>query len=51
MGQEPVLSDNYIKAAVCVIVVSDDNKILITKRQNNMTYPNAWVFPGGHLDP
>lgn len=40
-----------MKPAVCVIIISKDRKILLTKRQYNMSFSNAWVFPGGHLEP
>ena len=35
-----------------MVVMSADEKILVTQRSENMSvYPNAWVLPGGHLEP
>ena len=41
----------FLKVAQCIAVISNDNKLLMTKRSENMnSFPNAWVLPGGHLD-
>ena len=32
-------------------IFSKDDKILLTKRTPNIGFPNAWVMPGGHMDP
>jgi mutator protein MutT len=31
-------------------IISKEGKLLLTKRQSKMIFPNAWVLPGGHLD-
>ena len=37
---------------MCVSIVSRDGKLLLTKRASDLrAFPNAWVQPGGHLDP
>lgn len=32
-------------------IMSKDDKLLLTKRQQRMIFPNAWVLPGGHIEP
>jgi 8-oxo-dGTP pyrophosphatase MutT (NUDIX family) len=39
-----------MSAAMCLAIISKDDKILLTKRTQNVIFPNAWVLPGGHLD-
>jgi 8-oxo-dGTP pyrophosphatase MutT (NUDIX family) len=49
---KPESSQNNIKIANCIAVISKDGKLLLTKRAEKMrSFPNAWVLPGGHLDP
>ena len=50
-GQKLQLSSRIIKPACCVALVTADNKVLLTKRHSRLIFPNAWVLPGGHLDP
>ena len=40
-----------VSPAVCMVIESEDNKFLLTKRSFNLIFPGAWVFPGGHLEP
>lgn len=40
----------YLGLACCGIVRSKDKQILISKRKPELSYPDAWVFPGGKLD-
>jgi 8-oxo-dGTP diphosphatase len=31
-------------------IYSNDDKLLLTKRTEKISFPNAWVFPGGKLE-
>jgi 8-oxo-dGTP pyrophosphatase MutT (NUDIX family) len=43
--------DGVLLASVNVLA-DNTGKILLTQRKAHMrAYPNAWVFPGGHVDP
>ena len=44
-------SEHYYRLAMCMAIVSKDGKLLLTKRNSNISFPNAWVMPGGHIDP
>ena len=46
------LKKKEIFNAVCVVIENIDTKeVLITQRAKFMrTFPNTWVFPGGHVD-
>jgi mutator protein MutT len=43
-------SDREIHIATCMAIISNDNKLLLTKRTSNLIFPNAWVLPGGHME-
>jgi mutator protein MutT len=45
-----VFSDKILKVATCIVLMSKDKKVLLTKRTQNISFPNAWVFPGGHVE-
>jgi mutator protein MutT len=34
----------------CAIIVSEDNKILVTQRSSIMSLPLKWEFPGGKIE-
>jgi 8-oxo-dGTP diphosphatase len=36
---------------VTAAVISDDDKILITRRPKDKRHPGLWEFPGGKVDP
>ena len=36
---------------ICVSIKSSTNKYLFIQRSSKISYPNAWVCPGGKLDP
>ena len=36
---------------MCMAIITKDKKLLLTKRSDKLIFPNAWVLPGGHLDP
>jgi len=39
-------------AAACCVVCDIDNKVLLTRRADTMSFfRRAWVIPGGHVDP
>jgi 8-oxo-dGTP pyrophosphatase MutT (NUDIX family) len=39
------------RIACCVLVLDAKNRLLLTKRsKNTVSFPSAWVVPGGHLD-
>lgn len=39
-------------AAACCVVCDVDNKVLLTRRADTMSFfRRAWVIPGGHVDP
>lgn len=40
-----------MKPVVCVAAFTLDQKLIVTKRAPNMAFGNAWVLPGGHLEP
>eukprot|EP01065_Artemidia_motanka_P025832 TRINITY_DN30789_c0_g1_i1.p1 TRINITY_DN30789_c0_g1~~TRINITY_DN30789_c0_g1_i1.p1 ORF type:complete len:331 (+),score=25.75 TRINITY_DN30789_c0_g1_i1:61-993(+) len=41
-----------LKLAVVALVVDQSGRVLITRRTPHMrTFPSAWVFPGGSVDP
>mmetsp|Transcript_6617 Transcript_6617/g.9784 ORF Transcript_6617/g.9784 Transcript_6617/m.9784 type:complete len:277 (+) Transcript_6617:15-845(+) len=41
-----------VKIACCLLIESQDNKFLLTRRTEVLSvFPKAWVFPGGKLDP
>eukprot|EP01080_Neovahlkampfia_damariscottae_P002049 gene2049-1555_t len=46
------LKKKEIFTAVCVVIENiDTQEVLITQRAKFMrTFPNTWVFPGGHVD-
>lgn len=37
--------------ASCMAVIDVDGKVLLTRRSPRLIFPNAYVLPGGHLDP
>jgi 8-oxo-dGTP pyrophosphatase MutT (NUDIX family) len=40
------------RVGACVLVVNNDGQVLLTRRTSTMrTFPNAWVLPGGSVDP
>ena len=44
-------SKKIVSLAVCGLVFSQDNKLLLTRRPSYMrSFPSAWVFPGGSFD-
>jgi mutator protein MutT len=49
-GVDAPLSSKYVKIAVCMAIMSKDDKLFLTKRQQRMIFPNAWVLPGGHIE-
>ena len=45
-------SENLQKCAVCMAIIDSDGKILLSRRPKYMRkFPNAWVLPGGHIEP
>ena len=45
-------SQNLQKCAVCMAIIDSEGKILLSRRPSYMRkFPNAWVMPGGHIDP
>eukprot|EP01121_Diplochlamys_sp_Union-15-3_P011898 TRINITY_DN3493_c0_g1_i3.p1 TRINITY_DN3493_c0_g1~~TRINITY_DN3493_c0_g1_i3.p1 ORF type:complete len:185 (-),score=26.86 TRINITY_DN3493_c0_g1_i3:155-649(-) len=45
-----ISTNNTVRVGVC-IVLSHNDHILITRRASTMrTFPELWVFPGGHVD-
>eukprot|EP00957_Ditylum_brightwellii_P206658 15349401-Ditylum_brightwellii.AAC.1 len=42
----------HVRVATSILVVSADNRILLTRRSSHLrSFPSAWVVPGGHVDP
>jgi 8-oxo-dGTP pyrophosphatase MutT (NUDIX family) len=40
------------KPAACVVVTDCENRVLVTRRADTMSFfKRAWVLPGGHVDP
>lgn len=45
-------SNQNFKLAVCMALVDQDKKVLLTRRNQQLRiFPHAWVLPGGHVDP
>lgn len=41
-----------IRAAGCILVTDEEDRLLLTRRAANMrTFSGCWVFPGGRVDP
>ena len=38
-------------SAACIVLLSADQTVLLTRRPGNIIFPNAWVAPGGRHDP
>ena len=44
--------EKQFKAAACIIVQDAEQKVLLTRRADTMSFfTRAWVLPGGHVDP
>ena len=37
--------------AVCLVIMTGDKKILLTRRHPRIIFPHAWVMPGGLVEP
>ena len=35
---------------MCMVIQSNDGKVLMNRRHQDLVFPNAWVFPGGHIE-
>lgn len=45
-------SSRAIRAAVSILVINNEGKVLLTRRGKTMrAFPGFWVLPGGHVDP
>jgi 8-oxo-dGTP pyrophosphatase MutT (NUDIX family) len=50
--QSQVYDRGFMKLAVNLVVCDNDNKTFLTLRSKKLrVFPNAWVLPGGHIDP
>ena len=51
-GGEPKISKKTLKMAACAYVMDKDDNILLTRRPSSLRiFPQAWVLPGGIVDP
>ena len=51
-SEAKVYDKGGVKLASCLVVQDRANKVFLTLRTAKLrVFPNAWVLPGGHIDP